>query len=132
MYRLILASLTVMAALSVLPASAASGEQPSTPSTWSLNDILNHGSRILTETITQGLAVIQDRIEMDATTTPSSDGEESTHLLLKLFPNGKSQPDDAMSLEGTFRRSPDPSDKHFGFDLRIMPPKPKAEPKEYI
>jgi hypothetical protein len=129
MYRLILAVLTLMAALSVLPAFAASSEQRPA---WSLDDILNQGSRILTETITQGLAIIQDRIEMDASMTPGSNGEESTHLLLKLFPNGKSQPDDAMSLEGTFRRSPDPSDQHFGFDFRIVPPKHKADPKEYI
>src|SRR5687767_10649262 len=106
MYRLILVLLAASTALSVLPASAASGEERSA---WSLNDILNHGSRLLTETITQGLAIIQDRIEMDATTMPGQNGEDSTHLLLKLFPNGKSQPDDAMSLEGTFRRFPDPS-----------------------
>ena len=129
MYRLILASLTVISALSVLPASAASDEERSA---WSLNDILNHGSRLLTETITQGLAIIQDRIEMDATTMPSPGGEESTHLLLKLFPNGKSQPDDSMSLEGIFRRSPDPSEQHFSFDFHIVPPKHKAELKEYI
>jgi hypothetical protein len=129
MYRLILASLTAMTALSVVPAFAASDEQRSG---WSLNDILNQGNRVLTDTIAQGLAIIQDRIEINATTTPESDGEESTHLRLKLFPNGKSQPDDAMSVEGTFRRSPDPADQHFGFDFRIVPPKPKAEPKKYI
>lgn len=127
MYRLILALLTLTIALSTPPASAASDEQR-----WSLDDILNHGGRLLTETITQGLAIIQDRIEMNATTTPGPHGEESTHLLLKVFPNGKSQPDDAMGLEGTFRRSPDPSDQHFGFDFRIVPPKHKADPKEYI
>lgn len=120
---------TVMTALSALPASASSGEQRPA---WSLDDILNQGSRILTETITQGLAIIQDRIEMNATTTPGSDGEESTHLLLKLFPNGKSQPDDAMSVEGTFRRPTDPVDQHFGFDFRILPPKHKVDPKESI
>ena len=129
MYRLILAVLTLTTALCAIPALAASGEERSG---WSLDDILNQGGRLLTETITQGLAIIQDRIEMNATTTPGPDGEESTHLLLKVFPNGKSQPDDAMGLEGTFRRSPDPSDQHFGFDFRIVPPKHKADPKEYI
>ena len=129
MYRLIVSLLTVSTVLSALPASAASGEQRSA---WSLDDILNHGSQLLTETLTRGLAIIQHRVEMNATTTPGSDGEESTHLRLKLFPNGKSQPDDAMSVEGTIRRSPDPSNQHFGFDFHITPPKHKADPKEYI
>ena len=129
MYRHIVAALTVLTALSAAPASAASDEPRSG---WSLNDILNQGNRLLTETITHGLAIIQDRIEMDATTIPDSDGEESTHLRLKVFPNGKSQPEDAVGLEGTFRRSPDLSAPHFGFDFRIVPPKRKAEPKEYI
>jgi hypothetical protein len=129
MNRFIVAVLAFITVVGAVPVSAASGEQRSA---WSLGDILNQGSRLLTETITQGLAMIQDRIEMDATTTPGSDGEESTHLRLKLFPNGKSQPDDAMSVEGTFRRSPDASDQHFGFDFRIVPPKHKADPKEYI
>jgi hypothetical protein len=129
MNRFIVAVLAFITVVGAVPVSAASGEQRSA---WSLGDILNQGSRLLTETITQGLAMIQDRIEMDATTTPGSDGEESTHLRLKLFPNRKSQPDDAMSVEGTFRRSPDASDQHFGFDFRIVPPKHKADPKEYI
>jgi hypothetical protein len=129
MYRLIVALLTVSTALSALPAFAASGEQRSA---WSLDDILNQGSQVLTETITRGLAIIQDRVEMNATTTPGSDGEESTHLRLKLFPNGKSQPDDAMSVEGTIRRSPDASNQHFGFDFHITSPKQKRDPKEFI
>lgn len=129
MYRLMLALLTVSTALYALPVSAASNEQRSA---WSLDDILNQGSRLLTETITQGLAIIQDRVEMNATTTPGQDGEQSTHLLLKVFPNGKGQPDDAMSVEGTIRRSPDPSNQHFGFEFHITPPKHKADPKDYI
>jgi hypothetical protein len=125
-FIVVVLALTVV---NVVPAFAASGEQRSA---WSLDDILNQGSRILTETITHGLNIIQDRIQMEATTTPGSDGEESTHLRLKLFPNGKSQPDDAMSVEGTFRRSPEAPDQHFSFDFRIVPPKHKADPKEYI
>lgn len=127
MYRLILVWFTVMTTVSAIPADAASAEQRSL---WSFNDILDEGNRLLMETITQGLAIIQDRIEMDAITTPSPDGEESTHLRLKLFPNGKSRPDDAMSVEGIFRRFPDR--EHFGFDFRIVTPKHKADPKEYI
>lgn len=99
MYRHIVAALAVTVVLSALPVSAASDEQRSR---WSLNDILNESSRIVTETITHGFAAIQDRIEMDTTTTPSAEGEETTHLRLKLFPNGKSKPDDAIGMEGTF------------------------------
>jgi hypothetical protein len=129
MYRLLLSLFTVLTAVSSIPASAASSEPRSA---WSFNDMLNQSSQILTETITRGLAIIQDRIEMETTTIPSTDGEEATNLRLKLFPNGKSQPDDAIGLEGTFRRSPDASANHFGFDFRIIPPTRNADAKEYI
>jgi hypothetical protein len=72
MNRFIVAVLAFITVVGAVPVSAASGEQRSA---WSLGDILNQGSRLLTETITQGLAMIQDRIEMDATTTPGSDGK---------------------------------------------------------
>lgn len=129
MYRLILASLTVMSACSTLPVSVTS-DQPR--STWSLNDLLNDSSRILTQTIRGSLGAIQDRIELDTATTPGTDGEETTHLHLKLFPSGKSQPDDAIGLEGTFRRFPNASAPHFGFDFRMVPPPHKPDPKEVI
>lgn len=125
-------ALTLWTVLTLVFASSAYAASEDQRSTWSLTDMLNQGGRILTETITQGLAVIQDRLEVNATTTPSADGEESTHLHLKLFPSGKSQPDDAIGLEGTFRRSPDSSPPHFGFDLRILPPTHSTDPKEYI
>ena len=131
MYRLIVAVLAVITVtvLSAFPTFAGSDEQRAA---WSLNDILNHSSRIFTETITHGLASIQDRIEMNATTTPGENGEDSTHLVLKLFPNGKGQPDDAIGLQGTVRRYPGSSDTHFGLDFRIVPPTRKADPKEYM
>jgi hypothetical protein len=129
MYRRILAVFAFMAVLTALPVFA---ESDGPGSAWSLNDILSQGSRILTDTITQGLAIIQDRIELDSTTMPGPQGEESTHLRLKLFPKGKAEPDAAMSLEGTFRRSPDRTDQPFGFDFRIVPPKHKADPQDYI
>ena len=129
MYRFILPAVTFIALLNAVPVSAASNEERSA---WSLDDILHEGSRLLTETITQGVAIIQDHLEVNATTTPSQGGEESTHLLLKVFPNGKGQPDDAMSLEGTIRRSPDPSHQHFGFDFHITQPKHESDPKDYI
>jgi len=122
--------MTGMMALGIFPAYAAS-EEPR--SAWSLNEILNQGSRILTDTITHGLAIVQNHVDFDSSTTArSADGEESTHLRLKLFPNGKNQPDDAIGAEGTFRHSVDPSDRHFGFEFRLLPPKHSADPKEYI
>ena len=121
---------TVMIALTVVPAYAASDEPHSA---WSLNEILDQGSRLLTDTITHGLAIVQNHLEFDSSTTGSSSaGEQSTHLRLKLFPNGKSQPEDALGAEGTFRHSLDPSDQHFGFEFRLLPPKHSADPKEYI
>ncbi|SRR6476469_7397963 len=129
MNRLMLLMTGTMA-LIVLPAYAASDEPRSA---WSLNEILNQGSRLLTDSITHGLAIVQNHVEFDSSTTGGpSNGEESTHLRLKLFPNGKSQPDDALSAEGTFRRSVDPSDRHFGFEFRLLPPKHSSDPKEYI
>ena len=129
MNRLMLLMTGTMA-LIVLPAYAASDEPRSE---WSLNEILNQGSRLLTDSITYGLAIVQNHVEFDSSTTGGpSNGEESTHLRLKLFPNGKSQPDDALSAEGTFRRSVDPSDRHFGFEFRLLPPKHSSDPKEYI
>jgi hypothetical protein len=129
MNRLMLLMTGTMA-LIVLPAYAASDEPRSA---WSLNEILSQGSRLLTDSITHGLAIVQNHVEFDSSTTGGpSNGEESTHLRLKLFPNGKSQPDDALSAEGTFRRSVDPSDRHFGFEFRLLPPKHSSDPKEYI
>ena len=115
--------------LSTAPAWAAPHEEKS----WSLNDILNLGSRVLTDAIEKGVAEIQDHIEFDVKTGEGSeDGETSSQLRLKLFPRGKSHSSEEITAETTLKYLLDPKSPHLNFDLRITPSKATPNPEDYI
>jgi preprotein translocase subunit YajC len=111
-----------------LPAQAQAHEEKS----WSLNDVLNLGSRVLTDAIEKGVAEIQDHIEIDVNTNDSQEGENSTQLRLKLFPKGKSHSDEEISAETTLKYLLDPKQPHLNFDIRITPKKSALNPDDYI
>jgi hypothetical protein len=78
-----------------------------------LRSLLNHASDL-----------IEDHIEVNGNLQPNDQtGEQQGRFQLKLYPQGKSQSDDHVSAELSFRSSPD--DQHFSFDLKLPTKKPK-------
>jgi hypothetical protein len=113
--------------------SAAAWAAPHEEKSWSLNDVLNLGSRVLADAIQQGVAEIQDHIEFDVTTGRGTEGgETSSQLRLKLFPKGKSHSAEEITAETTLKYLLDPKNPHLNFDLRITPSKPFFNPEDYI
>jgi preprotein translocase subunit YajC len=111
------------------PAPAQAHEEKS----WSLNDVLNLGSRVLTDAIEKGVAEIQDHVEIDVNTGGGAhEGETSTQLRLKLFPKGKSHSDEEISAETTLKYLLDPKQPYLNFDIRITPKKSSLDPDDYI
>src|ERR1044071_6776743 len=94
-----------------------------------LSEILTEASRALTKAIEQGVAAIQDRVEITADSKAgSSKDERSTQLRLRLFPKGKSESDEQVGADTTLNYSLSPEHPHFNFGLRIIPLKPERNP----
>jgi hypothetical protein len=101
-----------------LPVPVFADEQQS----WSLGEILEFGGRALTEAVQRGVEEIQDHIEINANILPrSQEGESSTQLRLRLFPNGKNHPEEQIGADTLFQYSLDPERRHFHFDFKILP-----------
>jgi len=98
-----------------------------------LSEILTDTGRALTKAIEQGLAAIQDHVEITADSkTGSSQDERSTQLRLRLFPKGRSESDEQMGADTTLNYSLSPEHPHFNFRFRLLPLKPDRNPDDYI
>jgi len=98
-----------------------------------LSEILTDASRALTKAIEQGVAAIQDRVEITADSKAgSSKDERSTQLRLRLFPKGKSESDEQVGADTTLNYSLNPDNPHFNFGFRIIPLKQNRNPDDYI
>jgi hypothetical protein len=83
---------------------------------------------VLRSLLNQALDLIENHIEFNGDLQPNEGtGEQEHRFQLKLFPHGKSQPDDHVSAELRFRSAPD--DHHFSFDLKL--PRESSNPLFY-
>src|SRR5690349_1842029 len=129
MKPLLLFILALAIVLSSLPARAWAQDE----AMLDLSEILTEASRALTKAIEQGVAAIQDRVEITADSKAgSSKDERSTQLRLRLFPKGKSESDEQVGADTTLNYSLNPEHPHCSFGFRIIPLKPNRNPDDYI
>ena len=122
---------TAFVLLALLLAPLPLHAEASSERSWNLGDVLNLGSRLVTEAIHQGLTAIEDHVDVEVATNDAAgngkDGERSARFRLHVYPKGKREPQEQVGAEGTLRYSTDPAHPHLNLDLRLTPSIPNSE-----
>lgn len=81
---------------------------------------------VLRSLLNQALDLIENHIEITGYLQPNKEtGEQQGHFQLKLYPQGKSQSDEHLSVDLRFQSFPD--NRRFSFDLNL----PKESSKTF-
>jgi hypothetical protein len=79
------------------------------------------------------LDLLEDHLEITGTLAPpdGANGDRSSHLRLKVYPEGKSKSGDSITAEGWLHRSPDGRHQELFFRFTLPESSPKNDPAQF-